>query len=526
MGDEKSFHVYSAPGPLVFKKSDLKCMWPRWKQKFDIYMKATGKDKVVEEDIKIAIFLNFIGDDGLDVYNNLKLNEKKTLADVLKSFDEFCDPVKHECMETFAFNQLQQVEGQDFQSFLNQVIKQAKLCNFECTSCKSSYLDRMTKDRLVIGILDSTARQELLRMKDLTLEKAKEICLSVESSMINKSKIEAKSSEVGDNIDLLQHRRQPDNTGSNMTYNRYQKRNRAPNNAWERVGIDIAEVNKKQYLVLVDYYSSYIEVLRLNSMRSSEVIDKCKAVFARFGIPLEVRTDNGPCFSSNEFLTFAKNYGFQLITSSPRYSQSNGRVENAVKSVKNILTKCDDPFLGLLAYRNSAICADGYSPAELLMGRRLRDTLPCLLEDRQVVDHDGYKVWCEQKVKKQITNYNERHSASDLKPLALNDRVWIVDLKRYGIVKRESGEPRSFVVDTSSGEVRRNRKFLILAPDQMSSNNNKQQVMINQASNAPQDVKVLVLESSYVLAQPNEGNDDDDDEAFFIGYVVTHSHLM
>ncbi|KAI5717273.1 hypothetical protein M8J77_003077 [Diaphorina citri] len=240
-----------------------------------------------------------------------------------------------------------------------------------------------------------------------------------------------------------------------------------PNNAWERVGIDIAEINKKQYLVMVDYYSSYIEVLRLNSMRSSEIIDKCKAVFARFGIPLEVRSDNGPCFASNEFLTFAKNYGFKLITSSPRYSQSNGRVENAVKCVKKLMTKNDDPFLGLLAYRNSAIYPGGYSPAELLMGRRLRDTLPCLLEDRQVIDHEGFKVWCEQRLDKQISNYNERHSASNLKPLNPGDRVWIVDLK-----------------------------------------SKKRQVIECQQNDAPQDVRVLVLESN-LLTQPEEREEGD-----------------
>ncbi|KAI5729083.1 hypothetical protein M8J77_025115 [Diaphorina citri] len=55
-----------------------------------------------------------------DIFNNLKLNEKKTLEDVLKAFDEYSDPVKHECMETFTFNKLEQVEGQDFKNFLNQ----------------------------------------------------------------------------------------------------------------------------------------------------------------------------------------------------------------------------------------------------------------------------------------------------------------------------------------------------------------------------------------------------------------------
>lgn len=73
-----------------------------------------------------------------------------------------------------------------------------------------------------------------------------------------------------------------------------------------------------------------------------------KAQIARHGIPDAIVTDNGPPFNSGEFRDFVENYEFEHRTSSPRYPQSNGNVENAVKIVKNLMRKCvhdkKDPF--------------------------------------------------------------------------------------------------------------------------------------------------------------------------------------
>ena len=67
-------------------------------------------------------------------------------------------------------------------------------------------------------------------------------------------------------------------------------------------------------------------------------------------------SDNGPPFNSEEFAKFSKDYGFQHVTSSPRYSQANGKSENAVKLAKQLLIKCmedgTDPYIALLEQRN------------------------------------------------------------------------------------------------------------------------------------------------------------------------------
>ena len=66
-----------------------------------------------------------------------------------------------------------------------------------------------------------------------------------------------------------------------------------------------------------------------------------------------------PQISSLAFQNFAKHYGFQHKLSSPRYAKSNGEVERAVQTVKNLLNKSHDPYLALLAYRRSFLTLSG-----------------------------------------------------------------------------------------------------------------------------------------------------------------------
>ncbi|KAL7836399.1 hypothetical protein AOLI_G00276830 [Acnodon oligacanthus] len=111
-----------------------------------------------------------------------------------------------------------------------------------------------------------------------------------------------------------------------------------------------------------------------------------KAVFARHGIAQIVYSDNGPCFNCKEFPTFADMYDFHHVTSIPLYAQSNGKAEKGVHIVKELLRKAmdgnGDAYLALLSYRASPL-EHGMSPAELLMGHKLRTTLPHTARPKQ-----------------------------------------------------------------------------------------------------------------------------------------------
>ena len=91
--------------------------------------------------------------------------------------------------------------------------------------------------------------------------------------------------------------------------------------------------------MLVDYYSDFFELDHLQDKTAKEVIAKLKSHFARHGIPERVVSDNGPPYNFHEFAAFSKAYGFEHITSSPGYPQSNGKAESAVKAAKSRIKK-------------------------------------------------------------------------------------------------------------------------------------------------------------------------------------------
>ena len=101
---------------------------------------------------------------------------------------------------------------------------------------------------------------------------------------------------------------------------------------WQVVGTDLFSWNGNNYVLVVDYMSRYFEVARLENMKSSTVISHMKSIFARHGIPLEVKSDNGGCYASAEFKNFAETWGFKHVTSSPYMNNSNGQAEIYVKN--------------------------------------------------------------------------------------------------------------------------------------------------------------------------------------------------
>ena len=158
-----------------------------------------------------------------------------------------------------------------------------------------------------------------------------------------------------------------------------------PSHLWQKVDTDIFTWAGKNYLITVDYYSKFFELNYLPYTALSTVISKIKHHFARHSIPDMVVSDNRPHFTSAEFNKFAKkkwNLGHETI--SPGNSKANGAAEAAVKIAKRLMRKHsaanEDPYLGVLNWRNTPDDDTGSSPVHKIFGKQARTLLPTQLQ--------------------------------------------------------------------------------------------------------------------------------------------------
>ena len=173
----------------------------------------------------------------------------------------------------------------------------------------------------------------------------------------------------------------------------------------------------KMILVEIDSHSKWIEAFPTNGATSQVVIELSRTLFAQFGIPEVVVTDNDPCFVSKEFETFMVTNGVKHITSAPYYPSTNGLAERAVQTVKKGLKRNKNGSLSsrlaklLISYRAAPQSTTGESPYQLLFGRQIRTRLdlikPC--RDRHVEQQQQHqKTSHDRSAKEKVFHKGER----------------------------------------------------------------------------------------------------------------------
>ncbi|CAA9995640.1 unnamed protein product [Nesidiocoris tenuis] len=240
-----------------------------------------------------------------------------------------------------------------------------------------------------------------------------------------------------------------------------------PDRPWSKIGIDILEFKGNPYLVAIDYYSKWVEFDRLKSKTAQEVILWCQKVFARFGYPKEIVSDNNP-FGSQQFRSYLAENDILLITSSPHYSQGHALAETGVKIVENILKKCEstnqNPFVLLMHYRNAPIPSLGFSPSQLMLGRWIRDNLTVNDEFLSIKAPNKKKVLEKIRASQESQKKYYDRGAKPLSELNPDDPVLYRYQKKWkmGTTVKKAGTPRSWcIVDGNGNQYRRNRRDLI-----------------------------------------------------------------
>ncbi|XP_062704527.1 uncharacterized protein K02A2.6-like [Aedes albopictus] len=158
-----------------------------------------------------------------------------------------------------------------------------------------------------------------------------------------------------------------------------------PEKPWTRIHIDYAgPVDGNYFLVVVDPFSRWPEIVLTKSMTAKATIKHLKQMFATFGIPETVVSDNGTQFTSFEFQKFCESLGIHHIRTAPYHPQSNGLAERFVDTVKRSVKKIcsggeslEDSLQTFLTVYRSTPTPDlgGQSPAERMLGRSMRSHL-------------------------------------------------------------------------------------------------------------------------------------------------------
>ncbi|KAJ8333797.1 hypothetical protein SKAU_G00411160 [Synaphobranchus kaupii] len=212
------------------------------------------------------------------------------------------------------------------------------------------------------------------------------------------------------------------------------------------------------FMIVVDVHTKWLEVFRMSQITAQATITRLRRMFASFGLPEQIVTDNATTFTSEEFQTFVKQNGILHTTSAPGHPATNGLAERYVQTFKAGMKKLantnmnieDKISLFLLQYRSTPNCTTGQSPADLFLHRHIRTRLDFLLP------------CTKERVRKKQYQQKDRHdySAADrsfevddtlyLRSTVGGDHKWIP-----GMVVRQTGPVSYEVRERDSDTVHR-----------------------------------------------------------------------
>jgi transposase InsO family protein len=170
-----------------------------------------------------------------------------------------------------------------------------------------------------------------------------------------------------------------------------------PSGPWERIHMDFAEYGKNIYLIIVDAYSKWPEINITRDMTSHTVIRILKELFARYGLPRVIVTDNQTTFTGRHFQDFVHQLNINHKTIAPYHAATNGQAERLVGAVKLCLrtlhhsgggSDADKLNTFLAAYRRAPHSSTHVSPSMRFLQREPRTPLS-VLEDTPTTSVQG-----------------------------------------------------------------------------------------------------------------------------------------
>ena len=155
-----------------------------------------------------------------------------------------------------------------------------------------------------------------------------------------------------------------------------------PLRPWEVLAADIFHFNNKNYLCIVDYHSKFPIIKRLEGLSAESLITTTKVIFAEYGIPQKLMSDDGTNFVSEKFWQFSKTINVEQAISSAYHHQRNGQVKACIKFIKHTFKKCADSGgdinMALLQIYTTPLGQGLLSLATLMFNRQVCGIMPVL----------------------------------------------------------------------------------------------------------------------------------------------------
>ena len=147
-------------------------VWQRYEIAAGIYKQ--------EDLVRVSTLLSVIGEDAVKAFDTFVWSEgqkEDSIKDVLTKFDEYCEHRTQVIYERYRFNNRKREAGESISAYVTELRVIAKNCAHDEIT-----LDEILRDRLVLGVRDEKVRERLLRVNDLTLSKAIDICKAAEQT--------------------------------------------------------------------------------------------------------------------------------------------------------------------------------------------------------------------------------------------------------------------------------------------------------------------------------------------------------
>jgi len=172
------------PPPALELGADKAQNWRVFKKRWNNFELLSGFDRV-PRDIQVAMLENCLGIEALKKHESHSYEtavDTRTVAQILKRMEHICIGEINETFERFRFNSRMQRDGEDFDSFLSDLLAMIKTCNY-CDTCQNS----IVRDRIVLGIRDKDTQTELLKLRQLETNRCVDICKAAEDANAQKS---------------------------------------------------------------------------------------------------------------------------------------------------------------------------------------------------------------------------------------------------------------------------------------------------------------------------------------------------